>query len=48
MTMLAVDDPSRPARVARVRDADAAGRNRPPPDAVVERLLGFFGRPGPR
>jgi hypothetical protein len=45
MTMLAVDDPSRPARVARVRDEVAAGRYRPPVDAVAERLLAFLARP---
>ena len=48
MTMLAIDDPSRPARVARVRDDVAAGRYRPPADAVAERLLAFLGHPWPR
>jgi anti-sigma28 factor (negative regulator of flagellin synthesis) len=48
MTMLTVDDPARPARVARVRDAVAAGHYRPPADAVAERLLAFFGPPWPR
>jgi len=48
MTMLTVDDPSRPARVARVRDAVAAGHYRPPADAVAERLLAFFGPSWPR
>ncbi|MGZ8761943.1 MAG: flagellar biosynthesis anti-sigma factor FlgM [Acidimicrobiia bacterium] len=42
MTMLAIDDSSRPARVARVRDDVAAGRYRPPADAVAERLLAFL------
>jgi len=48
VTMLTVDDPSRPARVARVRDAVAAGDYRPPADAVAERLLAFFGPSWPR
>jgi anti-sigma28 factor (negative regulator of flagellin synthesis) len=43
VTMLTVDDPARPARVARVRDAVAAGHYRPPAEAVAERLLAFFG-----
>jgi hypothetical protein len=48
VTMLTADDPSRPARVARVRDAVAAGHYRPPADAVAERLLAFFGPSWPR
>ncbi len=43
MTLLAVDDRSRPARVARVRDDIESGRYRPPADAVAERLLAFLG-----
>jgi len=42
MTMLGVDDPARPARLARVREAVAAGHYRPPADAVAERLLAFL------
>jgi hypothetical protein len=42
MTMLGVDDPTRPARLARVREAVAAGHYRPPADAVAERLLAFL------
>jgi Anti-sigma-28 factor, FlgM len=48
MMMLAADDPSRPDRVARVRDDVAAGRYHPPADAVAERLLAFFGRSSSR
>lgn len=48
MTMLAIDDSSRPARVARVRDDVAAGRYRPPADAVAERLLAFLAPSWPR
>jgi Anti-sigma-28 factor, FlgM len=42
LSMLSVDDPARPARVALVRDAVAAGHYRPPADAVAERLLAFL------
>lgn len=45
MTMLGVDDPTRPERVARVRAEIAAGHYRPPADAVAERLLAFLGPP---
>jgi hypothetical protein len=48
MTMLPVDDSSRPAHVARVRDDVAAGRYRPPADAVAERLLAFLAPSWPR
>ncbi len=48
VTMVPIDDPARPARVARVRDAVAAGHYRPPADAVAERLLAFFGPSWPR
>ena len=43
MTMLAADDLSRPARVARVRADIESGRYRPPADAVAEHLLAFLG-----
>jgi hypothetical protein len=43
MMMMTLGDPSRPKRIARVRELVATGRYRPPPDAVVERLLAFLG-----
>ena len=48
MTMITVDDPARPAHVARVREEVAEGRYRPPSEAVAERLLAFFGTPSAR
>jgi hypothetical protein len=48
MTMIAVDDPLRPARLARVRDEVAAGRYHPPAELVAERLLAFLGPPWAR
>ncbi len=48
MTMIGLDDPSRPAHLARVRDQVTRGRYHPPADAVAERLLAFFGAPLPR
>ena len=48
MTMVTVDDPARPAHLARVREQVARGSYRPPAEAVAERLLAFFGTPSPR
>jgi hypothetical protein len=48
MTMIAIDDSSRPAHLARVRDEVAEGRYRPPVDAVAERLLAFLAPSSPR
>ena len=48
MTMITVDDPARPAHLARVREEVAEGRYRRPAEDVAERLLAFFGTPSAR
>ncbi len=48
MTMIPIDDPSRTAHLARVRDDVARGHYRPPAEAVAERMLAFLAPASPR